>query len=40
MAVFCENLPDLDEAERVIGLIAGEALSVTGIVSLELPAPL
>jgi len=33
MAVFCENLPDLDVAERTIGLIAREALSVTGIVS-------
>jgi beta-lactamase class A len=33
MAVFCENLPDLDAAERTIGLIAREALSVTGIVS-------
>jgi beta-lactamase class A len=35
MAVFCENLTDLDTAERTIGLIAREALSVTGIVSFE-----
>jgi beta-lactamase class A len=33
MAVFCENLPGLDVAERTIGLIAREALSMTGIVS-------
>ncbi len=35
MAVFCENLTDLDTAERTIGLIAREALAVTGIVSFE-----
>ena len=38
VAVFCENLPDLDDAERAIGEIARAALSVTGIVSFE-PAP-
>jgi beta-lactamase class A len=32
LAVFCENLPDLDTAERTIGLIAREALAVTGII--------
>lgn len=32
LAVFCENLPDLDSAERMIGLIAREALAVTAIV--------
>lgn len=35
MAVFCENLPGLDEAERTIGLIAREALALTGIISFE-----
>ncbi len=35
LAVFCENLPDLDAAERTIGLIAREALSVTGIVQYD-----
>jgi beta-lactamase class A len=35
MAVFCENLPDLDTAERTIGLIAREALSVTGIIAFD-----
>jgi beta-lactamase class A len=39
MAFFCENLPDLDHAERAIGIIALEALSLTGIVSPEPPAP-
>jgi beta-lactamase class A len=39
MAIFCENLPDLDDAERAIGVIAFETLSLTEIVSLELPAP-
>jgi beta-lactamase class A len=39
MAVFCENLPDLDYAERAIGEIALEALSLAGIVSPESPAP-
>ena len=33
IAVFCENLPDLDTAERAIGLIAREALGLTGIVT-------
>jgi beta-lactamase class A len=33
LAVFCENLPDLDDAERTIGEIARAALSLTGIVS-------
>jgi hypothetical protein len=33
MAFFCENLPDLDYAERAIGAPALEALSVTEIVS-------
>jgi beta-lactamase class A len=35
LAVFCENLPDLDTAERAIGLIAREELAVTGIVPIE-----
>ena len=35
LAVFCENLPGLDAVEQTIGLIAREALAVTGIVSLE-----
>jgi hypothetical protein len=35
LAVFCENLPGLDEAERTIGLIAREALALTGIISFE-----
>jgi beta-lactamase class A len=35
VAVYCENLPDLDVAERTIGDIARAALSLTGIVSLE-----
>lgn len=35
VAVFCENLPDLDTAERTIGLIAREALAVTEIVPRE-----
>lgn len=35
MAVFCENLLDLDTAERTIGLIAREALALIGIVSVE-----
>jgi beta-lactamase class A len=35
IAVFTENLPDLDAAERAIGLIAREALVVTGIVPGE-----
>jgi hypothetical protein len=39
LAVFCENLLDLDTAERAIGLIAREALSVTGVVSFELDPP-
>jgi hypothetical protein len=39
MAFFCENLPDLDYAERTIGVIALEALSVTGIASIERPTP-
>lgn len=34
IAVFCENLPDLDSAERAIGLIARAALAVTGIIPL------
>jgi beta-lactamase class A len=34
IAVYCENLPDLDTAERTIGLIAREALAVTGIIPL------
>ena len=38
MAVFCENLDDLDHAERTIGEIARAALSLTGIVSFELDA--
>ncbi|MBA3416779.1 MAG: serine hydrolase [Chloroflexia bacterium] len=33
IAVFCENLPDLDDAKRTIGEIARAALSLTGIVS-------
>jgi beta-lactamase class A len=33
IAVYCENLPDLDVAERAIGQIAATALSLTGIVS-------
>ena len=32
IAVFTENLPDLDAAERAIGLIARETLALTGIV--------
>jgi beta-lactamase class A len=32
IAVFTENLPDLDAAERAIGLIARQALALTGIV--------
>jgi beta-lactamase class A len=39
MAFFCENLPDLDYAEHTIGVTALEALSLTGIVSLESPTP-
>jgi beta-lactamase class A len=39
MAFFCENLPDLDYAERTIGLAALEALSLTGIASLVPPTP-
>jgi hypothetical protein len=35
MAIFCENLPGLDDAERTIGLIARAALALTGIVPLE-----
>jgi beta-lactamase class A len=35
LAIFCENLPDLDTAERTIGLIAREALALTGTVSFE-----
>jgi beta-lactamase class A len=31
IAVYCENLPGLDAAERVIGEIAHEALVVTGV---------
>jgi hypothetical protein len=38
VAAFCENMPNLDEAERTIGVIAREALSLTGIVSFE-PSP-
>lgn len=34
IAVYCENLLDLDQAERTIGLIAREALAVTGVVPL------
>jgi beta-lactamase class A len=33
LSVFCENLPDLDVAERMIGEIARAALALTGIVS-------
>ena len=36
IAVFCENLPDLDVAERTIGVIARAALSLTGIISFDL----
>ena len=36
IAVYCENLPDLDVAERTIGEIARAALSVTGIISFDL----
>jgi beta-lactamase class A len=36
VAIFCENLPDLDAAERVIGLIARESLAVAGIVPFAL----
>jgi hypothetical protein len=36
LAIFCENLPDLDFAERTIGEIARAALSLTGGVSFEL----
>jgi beta-lactamase class A len=32
VAIFCENLPDLDAAERAIGLIARESLALAGIV--------
>jgi beta-lactamase class A len=39
MAFFCENLPDLDYAERTVGVIALEALSITGIASIERPTP-
>jgi hypothetical protein len=39
MAFFCEDLPDLDFAEHAIGVAALEALSLTGIVSSEPPAP-
>ena len=39
LAVFCENLPDLDVAERTIGEIARAALSLTGIVSFEPDRP-
>ena len=35
IAVFCENLPNLDDAERTIGEIARAALSLTRIVSFE-----
>jgi beta-lactamase class A len=35
LAVFCENLPDLDTAERTIGLIAREALATTRIIPFE-----
>ncbi len=35
IAVFTENLPDLDSAERTIGEIARAALALTGIVSFE-----
>ncbi len=35
LAVFCENLTDLEAAERTMGLIAREALAVTGIVCFE-----
>jgi beta-lactamase class A len=35
LAIFCESLPDLDTAERTIGLIAREALALTGTVSFE-----
>lgn len=34
IAVFCEDLPDLDVAERAIGLISRTALALTGIVPL------
>ena len=35
VAAFCENLPDLDTAERTIGLIAREAMVLTGIASFD-----
>ena len=34
IAVYCENLPDLDVAERTIGQVAAAALAVTGLVPL------
>jgi hypothetical protein len=33
IAVFTEDLPDLDQAERAIGLIAREALLVTKVIA-------
>jgi beta-lactamase class A len=35
IAVFCENLPDLDAAERVIGMIARETLALTDILPFD-----
>jgi beta-lactamase class A len=35
IAIFCEDLPDLDAAERAIGLIARETLDLTGIVPFD-----
>jgi beta-lactamase class A len=39
LAVFCEDLPNLDVAERTIGVIAREALALTGIVPPGADAP-
>jgi hypothetical protein len=35
LAIFCENLPDLDSAERAIGMIARETLALTGVVPFD-----
>jgi beta-lactamase class A len=39
VAVFCEDLPDLDAAERAIGEIARAALALSGIVAFERGSP-
>jgi beta-lactamase class A len=39
IAVYCEDLPSLDDAERTIGLIAREALAVTEMLPFDADLP-